>query len=105
SNEPTQLAELEAILDLLTLVDRDATVMRAHQDFASELIYGTGDALGKPTIVYKDQRRTVGTDQFQEFRMDRGPDGDAPWRLRSRTAGQRIDLIKARHILDGDRYA
>ncbi len=44
----------------------------------------------------------MGADEFEELGMDRAPDGGADGRLRGGAAGERVDVVEARHVFDRD---
>ena len=99
-DDTAQGAQLELVLDLLALRDRDAAVMGAHQLFAREFVDRAGNPFGQPPAVHEDQSRAMSPNQFQKLGMNRAPDGVALRALRRRPARQGIDLVEARHVFD-----
>ena len=67
-----------------------------------EIVDGAGDAFGEAAIVDEDERRAMRANHFEELGMDGAPDGWALGGLRCRTAGERVDVVEAGHVFDGD---
>ncbi len=70
--------------------------------FLSEVVDRAGDAFGEAAIVDEDERGAMGFDLFEELGMDGAPDGWADGALGGGAAGERIDVVEAGHVFDGD---
>jgi hypothetical protein len=73
-DQRAQRAGLEQVLDFHALRPRNRSVVRPNQDFTRQLVQRAGQALGEPPAVHENQRRSMRANQFQQPRMDRGPD-------------------------------
>ena len=99
-DEPAQRAHFEAVFDLLALVGGHAAVVRAHQSFAGKFVDGAGDAFGQAAAVDEDEGGGVGAHQFEQLGMDGAPYRRTHGGLRGGAAGQRDQLIEARHVVE-----
>jgi hypothetical protein len=96
------MPEFEAVFNLFALGDGDAAVVSADDCFLREVVDGAGDAFGEAAIVDEDECWAMGFDLFEELRMNGAPDGWADGALRCGAAGERVDLVEAGHVFDGD---
>jgi len=101
-DETAECAEFEAVFDFLALRDGDAAVVCADQRFLRKIVDGAGDAFGEAAIIDEDESGAMGTDLLEELRMDGAPDGWANGALRGGAARERIDVVEASHVFDGD---
>ena len=69
-------------------------MVRTDEVLFGELVDPRGDALREPPRVDEDDGRTVGADQLQQARIDRGP--DAVLSLRAVF----VLVVETRHVLD-----
>src|SRR5579871_3557246 len=76
--------------------------MCADESLLREIVDGAGDAFREATIVHEDERGAVGANQFEELGMDRAPDGWADRALRRGATRERVDVVEARHVFDGN---
>ena len=98
---PAQRSHLEAVFDLLALRGGDAAVVRAHQDFAGEVVDRARDALGEAAAVDEDQRGRGAREPApaawdgsrSRWRGARGPCAAGP-------LGMRLDLVEPRHVVE-----
>ena len=93
-----KLAPLEAVLDLLALLLREAPVVGEGDLFARHLVDGRRQPLRQPPRVDEDHRRAIRPDELDQPRMDRRPDRAPPslfWR-----SGRRLDLAEPPQVLD-----
>ena len=98
-----QLALLELLLDLESLLPGDGAVMGADQLLLRKLVQPRRQPLGQAPGVHEDQGGPMRPDQLQQPRMDGGPDGVPRLGAGGRTAGRLVDVhdvSHARHVVD-----
>ena len=69
-----QLAALEQLFDLHSLLSRHRSVMRPCDLFACEVVQFGTQLLGKAAGVGEHDGRLMGLDQLEDLRIDRRPD-------------------------------
>ena len=77
-DQRAELSCLEQLLDLEPLLARNRPVVRAHERFAGQLVERAGQTLGEPAAVDEEQRRAMRPNQFEQPRVNAGPDRRAP---------------------------
>ena len=97
-HQSPQRAELQLVFNLLALPDGHAAVMRAHQYFAGKIVEGSRNSLREPSVIHKNQSRTMRFHQLQQFGMDRAPDRMSRRALRGRPTRNFFNLVELRHI-------
>src|SRR5262249_2732481 len=101
-DETAESAEFEAVFDFFALRDSDAAVVGADERFLGEVVDGAGGAFGEGAVVDEDECGAVGANEFEKLRVDGAPNRGADGALRGGAAGERIDVVEARHVFDGD---
>ena len=95
-------ARLESIFDFDALRARQRPVVRADEHLARQLVERGRQPFRDPAAVDEDQRRSVRLHQFEQTRVDRGPDRLPRRRLRRRATRDLVALADLRHVLDRD---
>ncbi len=101
-DERSQLTGFQQVLDLDALRAREGSMMGPHQRFAGQLVQRARETFGEPAAVDEDQRGPVRTNQLQQPRVDRRPDGGARVADRRRTARDIVGSCQPGHVLDRD---
>jgi hypothetical protein len=98
-DERPDAAGLEQILHLAARLARQRPVVRAHERLLGQVVERARQALGEPPAVDEEQRRAVRANEFQEARIDRGPDRHAGRALRRVPARHGDGAAQAAHVL------
>ena len=103
-DERREAAGLELLLDLETLLPRDAPVVGSHQFLARQLVEALGQALRETAAVGEDDGAVVLPDQGEDPGVDGWPDAGAAVAADDRAAGLlvlREHLAQPGHVLHG----